>query len=94
MNARPLSREKEADLVRSIKKIKDLHHVSFNNGYDPEKEPSSSQGLQGHQVLSFKEKLMGDIPGSYTQAFDFFEALDSDIESDDEMADLREGWQL
>ncbi|KAL0013035.1 hypothetical protein SO802_000104 [Lithocarpus litseifolius] len=91
MNTRPLSREEEAELVRSNKKIKDLHHASFNNGYDTEKEPSSSQGHQGHQALSFKEKLVGDIPGAYTQAFDFSEVLDSDIESDDEMADLREG---
>lgn len=91
MNARPLSCEEEAELVRSNKKIKDRHHASFNNGYDPEKETSSSHGHLSHQVLSFKEKLVGDIPGAYTQAFDLSEALESNVESGDEMVDLREG---
>ena len=34
---------------------------------------------------------MGEIPGAFAKAFDFFDLLDAEAESDDEVFDLREG---
>jgi len=39
------------------------------------------------EANSFKEKLTGDIPGAYTQAFNFSDIM----ESDEEVENLREG---
>ena len=43
----------------------------------------------GSQNSSFKDKLMGEIPGAYTQAFCFEEFMDNDAKSDDEVETLR-----
>ena len=43
------------------------------------------------EASSFKEKLIGDIPGAYTQAFDFSDIMEDDEESDAEVENLREG---
>nr|POE44775.1 hypothetical protein CFP56_75157 [Quercus suber] len=40
---------------------------------------------------SFKEKLIGDIPGAYTQAFNFGDIMEDDEESDEEVENLCEG---
>ena len=34
---------------------------------------------------------MGEIPGAYAKAFDFTDFLDSDVDSNEEMDELREG---
>ena len=90
---RVLSREEEAELERSNKKVKDVRHAGF----------SSSHGGGGHfngqpsvsrppETQTFKDKLLGEIPGAYNQAFSFDEQMDSAIESDDEIEELREGF--
>ena len=60
-----LSREEEAELARSNKKAKDVHHASF----DEDQGHSLGSPFVGNgQVplkISFKEMLLGDIPGAY-----------------------------
>ena len=65
------SREEEAELKRSTKKVKDSH-PSFGDG-------------------SFKDKLLGDLPGAYAQAFRFNPLKEDETFSDDELDDLIEG---
>nr|POE90730.1 hypothetical protein CFP56_75173 [Quercus suber] len=77
--SRALSHEEETELARSTKKIKDGHHASFQEGQD---RPTSS----------FKDKLKGEIPGAFIQAFDFSETMDEDEESDDKLATIRDGF--
>jgi len=54
------------ELARSNKKVKDIHHADFrfSNG-----EGASSQEKTRNNGLSLKEKLLGEIPGAYNQAF-------------------------
>nr|POF24341.1 hypothetical protein CFP56_27537 [Quercus suber] len=93
MKARVLSREEEAELTRSNKKVKDSHHANFS---DRSGEDSPSQGNQSSwngPKASFKDKLVGEIPGAFAQAFDFSDSMEADIESDDDEAEgeSREG---
>ena len=71
----PLSSEEEDTLHRSTKKIKE--------GHDPSPFASSVQ----NQNLSYKEKLVGHLPGAYESAFSLagltLEEADSDVEEDD-----------
>ena len=88
---RVLSREEEAEISRSKKKVKDVHHAGFNDGTN---EGCSSRGHQtawGSPKKSFKDKLVGEIPGAFAKAFDFIDLMEDEIESDDEMLELREG---
>ncbi|XP_023883249.1 uncharacterized protein LOC136069532 [Quercus suber] len=47
--------------------------------------------MGGSPKTSFRDKLVGEIPGAFAKAFDFTDLMDDDAESDDEIADLREG---
>lgn len=63
MARRVLSGEEEVELARSNKKIKEVHHHSASDGVNV----GWGHGLdQGNAPLSFKEKLVGDIPRAYT----------------------------
>ena len=88
---RTLSREEEAELSRSTKMVKDIHHADFSelsseNGHSPR---SFREGVLPNK--SFKDKLVGEIPGAYAQAFDFTDQMEDDADLDDEVAGLREG---
>lgn len=89
----PLSREEEAELARSNKKVKDVNHAGFGDGNGAECPCLD----QVHELRppspppSFKDKLVGEIPRAYTQAFNFAELMEDDVESDDEVEQLREG---
>ena len=88
---RTLSGEEEAELSRSTKKVKDIHHADFSeisseNGHSPR---SFREGVLPNK--SFKDKLVGEIPGAYAQAFDFTDQMEDDADLDDEVAGLREG---
>ena len=93
MKARVLSRAEEAELMRSNKKVKDSHHANFS---DRSGEDSPSQGNHSpwnEQKASFKDKLVGEIPGAFAQAFDFSDSMEADSDSDDDEAEgeSREG---
>lgn len=44
-----------------------------------------------HRKFPFKDKLIGIIPGAYTQAFNFSVGMEEDSDSNDEIQELREG---
>lgn len=83
---RSLSPEEEAELARSNKKVKEMHLACF-----VEDEPPSFERTSKHPKLSFKEKLVREILGAYTQAFDFTGQMDNESDSDDDISELREG---
>ena len=68
--------EEEVELNRNTKKVEESHN--------PPPGPSFGDG-------SFKDKLLGDIPGAYTQAFSFNLQEDDGATSDANMEDLLEG---
>ena len=86
-----LSLEEQAKHTRSNKKVKNVSHAGFCEGQSSgPSSPSFARG-SGSQNASFKDKLMGEIPGGYTQAFYFEEFMDDDAESDEEVETLRQG---
>ena len=88
---RELTREEEAELSRSTKKVKDVHHAGFRDGSGESGQSHDYQNTWGASKRTFKEKLVGEIPGAYAEAFDFSDLLDMEAESDDEVEELREG---
>ena len=82
MKSRLLSREEEAELARSNKKVKDIHHADFNNGFREGSPSPDSHNTEPSFGGSFKDKLMGDIPGAFVKAFEFENLMDEDVESD------------
>ena len=72
------SSEEEDELHRSVKKYKE------SNG--------ASSFLQPRKLVSYKDSLVGDIPGAYEQAFRFDKNWEEeDYESDTELEPLVEG---
>lgn len=84
-----VSREEEAKLARSNKKVKDAHHANFNDdqGYTP--GPLLLGNGQSSSKVSFKEKLLGDIPGAYRQAFDLSEQMEYEPKKEHVISALR-----
>ena len=57
------SREEDEELQRSNKKVKEHH---------PRKSVQAPHGLgTGGAGFSYKETLIGELPGAFKQAFDF-----------------------
>ena len=88
---RELSREEEAELSRSKKKVKEGYHADFNDGISESGQSQGGQNSWGAAKKSFKDKLVGEFPGAYAEAFEFSDILDLDADSDEEMEELREG---
>lgn len=88
---RALSREEEAELSRSKKKVKDVHHADFSKGVNENGLFPRNNNVWVSPNKSFKEKLVGEIPGTYAQAFDFYDQMEDDVESDDKVTGLRKG---
>ena len=88
---RELSREEEAELSRSKKKVKEGYHADFNDGISESGQSQGGQNSWGAAKKSFKEKLVGEFPGVYAKAFEFSDILDLDADSDEEVEELREG---
>lgn len=86
-----LSREEEAELVRSNKKVKNVSHAEFDGHMNEDQASFAGMRSITRHPLSFKDRLVGEIPGAYSQAFNFTEAMDAEEESDSEITDLREG---
>lgn len=81
-----LSCEEQEELACSNKKVKNVNHVGFSESSDS--RPSSPNQTQGmwSRATSIKDKVVGEILGAYTQAFNF-----GDLMEDDEVEALREG---
>lgn len=73
------SREEDDELQRSTKKVKE-------NSRDRESLEQHSSKLGGDGI-SYNEKLIGDIPGAFEQAFNFENGMEAAIESDKEEED-------
>ena len=86
-----LLREEEAELTRSTKKVKDVRHAGFMEGQGSGSlEPSQAFTFR-KPPLSFKDKLVGEILGAYTQASNFTEFMEDNAELDDEVEPLKQG---
>lgn len=91
-NIKTLSNEEEQELILSNKKIKDVQHTDFSqptNGFEGAKGAELVQPRQ-----SIKDKLVGVIPGAYSQAFDLSKRMEEDLGIEAEGRDiqkLREG---
>ncbi|KAK7836758.1 hypothetical protein CFP56_022161 [Quercus suber] len=71
------SSEEEAELVRSVKKFKDS---------------STAQATASHhKQVSYRDSLVGDIPGAYAQAFSFDRIVEDDVDSNSDLDDIVEG---
>lgn len=79
---RPRSSEEEDTLERSTKKFKDVH-------YEIE-TPFELLG-NGDKIRSYKDLLVGSIPGAYEQAFGLDSSMDEEVSSDEEDDELCEG---
>nr|POE75723.1 hypothetical protein CFP56_49131 [Quercus suber] len=75
------TREETAELQRSTKKVKEDHSIG---------SPTAIAGGQGSESLSYKAKLVGEIPGVFAQAFGVFSEIDNEAHFDDEVEDLVE----
>ena len=95
MTSRTLSREEEVELARSNKKVKDFSHAEFNGGSWASSPTLENQARGPNTKPSFKDKLVGGIPGAFAQAFDLTDQMEEDIDSDDECGEastpVREG---
>ena len=81
---RTLSREEEAELARSNKKVKDITHAEFNGGSRASSPSSESQATGFTNRTSFKDKLVGEILGAFAKAFNLTDHMEEDMDSDDE----------
>ncbi|XP_050277774.1 uncharacterized protein LOC126719243 [Quercus robur] len=88
---RELSREEEAELSRSKKKVKEGHHADFNEDLHENGHLQGGSSSWGAEKKTFKDKLVGEIPGAYAKAFDFSDLMDMEADSDEEVEELREG---
>ena len=73
------TREEVEELKRSTKKIKEDH---------PPGSSTASVGGLVSETVSYKARLVGEIPGAYAQAFEVNSNIRLDDESDDEVGDL------
>ena len=77
------SREEDEELQRSTKKVKENHHG---------RAAQEPHGLgTGGMGISYKETLVGELPGAFEQAFDFNQEMEFDATSDDEFENLPPG---
>nr|POE88871.1 uncharacterized protein CFP56_37406 [Quercus suber] len=74
------SEEEEDTLRRNTKKFKESHQVGENDG---------QTSTATHR--SYRDKLLGTIPGAFEQAFGFESVMQEDVESNTEEDNLREG---
>ena len=89
---RSLSREEKEELVRSTtKKVKSVSHTGFGEGHSFGPVSPSRDGGSWNPNTSFRDKLLGEILGAFSQAFNFEDGMDDDVESDEEVETLRQG---
>ena len=74
------SDEEEDTLARSTKKFKDSHCVD-----------RMMENAKGNNGESYKDKLVGAIPGAFEQAFGFDCSMQEDVESDNEEVSDQDG---
>ena len=71
--------------------MKDVTHAGFREAMGSgQLSPNHGQGPWNGSA-TFRDKLIGEIPGAFTQAFCFGEFMEDEAESDEEAENLREG---
>ena len=89
--SRGLSSEEEAKLARSNKKVKSIHHANFTEGNTRTKKEYTWGKGHANQQSSFKEKLVGELPGAYRRAFDLMDQMVVSPEIELDTSSLRKG---
>ena len=89
--SRALSREEQEELLRSKKKVKDVSHTGFQEGLDSVASSLRNDGGFWSKPTSFKDKLVSEILGVFTQAFNFGNLMEDGANFDEEVEGLREG---
>ena len=72
-------------------KVKDISHARFQEGLDLVAASPRNDGDVWSRITSFKDKLVGEIPGTFTQAFSFGNLMENDAKSDEKVEGLRKG---
>ena len=90
MKPRTLSREEEVELARSNKKVKDCRHAEFNEGPSDDSPLRNNHNHWNQANASFRDKLVGEIPGAFAHAFDFTDLMDAENDSDNDDEDIKE----
>ena len=68
-----------------------MSHAGFCDGHSFGLASSSHAGGSWNPSASFKDKLVGEILGAFSQAFSLEDGMDDDAESDGEVETLRQG---
>ncbi|KAF3969100.1 hypothetical protein CMV_007073 [Castanea mollissima] len=93
-------REEDAELQRSIKKVKDSVKAFAFEPPLPYKDKlvgeipgafAQAFNLDSVVKVSYKDSLLGDIPSAYAQAFRFERVDEPKVESDTKLGDIVEG---
>ena len=53
-----------------------IHHAGFNDGTSEGGSSRWHQAAWGSPKKSFKDKLVGEIPGAFAKAFDFTDLME------------------
>nr|POE76759.1 hypothetical protein CFP56_64416 [Quercus suber] len=77
------SRKEDDELQRSTKKVKESHRQGLSSDH-------GSPTTDGERT-SYKERLIGEVPGAYEQACHFGNDTETEVESDDETIDIAAG---
>ena len=88
-----LSSEEEVELKRSNKKVKVVHQAILLAIHESSSQfQERSEAPCREENSSFRDKLLGEIPGAYNQAFAFDGKMEAETESNGEVEELKEGF--
>ena len=68
-----------------------MSHAGFSESHSAGHASPNRDGGSWNPNASFRDKLLGEIPGAFSQAFSFEDGMDNDAESDGEVETLRQG---
>ena len=77
------SRDEDDKLQHSTKKVKESHQRGSSSD-------DCSPRLDGEKT-SYKERLLGEVPGAYEQVFHFENDMETEVESNDKSSDIAVG---
>ena len=70
--------------------MKDSHHAEFNEGPSDGSPPRNNPNHWNRSNASFRDKLVGEIPGAFAHAFDFTDHMDVESDSENEDENINE----
>ena len=78
-----LSQEEQAELTRSNKKVKNINHTDYGEGQDAMPPSPNHSYSPWNRATSFKDRLMGEIPGAFSQAFKLVDNMEDESDSEE-----------